>query len=537
MTNHTDERLTALKSGFAEVDRLEKKKTALRKTLKDVFVSKATYDTDHAKRENERHNEHMKRLEKEAQKKAAANKNSNLAVITVGVVVAVALHFLLPGDAFKFYGAIAAAVLSIIIVIIKSAVTNAATSRSLDDARAEHSRERKRAEEEDEKEQKRYQSAVQRAKKKKKEEIDIEIEKLDRKIDEANRAIAELGILSPEEILENPSIIDVLEYSVESRGLTLDEALESYREDQRRRAEKQRAEKNARKEAERRREYITSERYRGKDWELLDLKLTPDVIADLELDAEALMDSYKRVRPSEEKERMLNTWFCMTALQIFLADMKSDEAKKAAYNGMMARLKESGSWKLAVLAVALNVASVSALTGMFGISNPLYLDEAVKNSDDVREARSDEEKAYMSTMMTGCMIASGAMGRFAKDIVSTVTGGSSSSYSALAPSYTPMQDTSDSVRRGSLESTHERYRSTPAKKEKTYDSSGYTSFNADKKAYIVSSPGDADLKVYFTSAWEADIKYYIVKSSWEADVKIYPVSSAWDADIKAFRID
>ena len=331
---------------------------------------------------------------------------------------------------------------------------------------------------------------------------------------------------------------------VDHEEYSLDGAVAKYREDRKKEIEDKKARDRSREEAQKRKKYVQSETYKGKKWDLINLKLTPDTIAQLELDAEALMYSFKHVRPSQEKDRMLNTWFCMMSLEMFLADIRNDEKGKTAYKEMTNNLKSSGSWKLSVLAMAIDIASLSAMTGLFGVSTPMYLDDAVKNSDEIRDAQTKEEKEFLSTMTTGCMIATGAIGKFAKEIMNQAMGStaSTSSYSAPSPSsyynpepsHTPPQS---SVRKGSMESTHERYTYSPKSSEKKYDSSGYTSINADKKAYIVSHPWDADLKVCFTSAWDSDIKYYIVKSAWEADVKIYPVNSAWDADIKAFRID
>lgn len=549
MENHTDERLSLLRENLKEIDELKNKEFALRRVKTDVSVSKASYDTDHVKRANEKRNERMKQVEAQIAAKSSANKRTNWIITAAAIVAAAVLRILMP-DSWIVYALLGVYALA---MIIRLSMNSKAISKIREEAQLESNREFNEAAEKDKKENDRYSRAVKKAKEKAQEENNKEIDKVCAEIKKIEGEIADLGIVTKDEIKKNPAVFYVLMDLVDHEKYSLDDAVAKYRENQekeaKREAERQAAREEAKKreqKAQERKKYVQSETYKGKKWDLINLNLTPDTIAQLELDAEALMYSFKHVRPSQEKDRMLNTWYCMTALESFMADMRNDEAQQAIYKGVTKKLKESGSWKLSVLAVAIDIAALSVMTGLVGISNPMYLDDAVKNSDEVREAKTNEEKEYMLTMATGCMIASGALGRFAKDIMAQATGSSSSSssssYSSSSSSYydpTPSYSSpQSSVRKGSMESTHERYTYTPKPaSEKKYDSSGYTSFNADKKAYIVSHPWDADLKVYFTSAWDSDIKYYIVKSAWEADVKIYPVNSAWDADIKAFRID
>ena len=284
------------------------------------------------------------------------------------------------------------------------------------------------------------------------------------------------------------------------------------------------------KKRELRKKRLNSKSYGGQHWILGRLSLDEINVEDLELDTEDLFHSFQYACPSDFKEKIYDTWFGEAVnIAMLLENPNSFVGADYKYRQeIVAKLKNSGSWKLKILGMAFELT----------VANILYSGELTLYStySDEKTGRSEEEIEYFSTLNLGTMIACNAFKRIAGEKLGMESSYSSNYGSSYSSSYSSSYNTSgdQSVSSSSSQSYD------PNGPEYNYSASGSGSYNilhADKKVCIVSSAWDADQKVFFTNAWEADVKYYIVNSSWDADLKIFPVSSAWDADVKAYRIN
>lgn len=283
------------------------------------------------------------------------------------------------------------------------------------------------------------------------------------------------------------------------------------------------------KKRELRKKRLSSGSYGGKHWMLSDLALTEANIEELELDAEDLFHSFQYVSPSEFKTKIYDSWFGEAVTVAMLLEKPNFSAGADFRKEIVAKLKNSGSWKLKILGMTFEL-TVSNVIYSSELSPDLTLHSTYS---DEEIGRSNEEKEYFSTLNLGSMIACGAFKKMASEQL-----GMGSSYSSNygSSSYSSSYSTPSHQSVGS--SSSQSY--DPNGPEYNYAASGSGSYNishADKKVCIVNSAWDADQKVFFTNSWEADVKYYIVNSSWDADLKVFPVTSAWDADVKAYRIN